>query len=366
MRPKNQVENPSGSNDQLSPVKKLVLGTTALGMGVGSILGLTGCGDKVSAEPKPEQTPTATAPQTPGATESATSVPTTITPTPSASEVSPTPSTPEVTPTPEVVPKVSFESEYEKFKALTDEQILEFGSTKNGNYQEIAHYTALIWERSMALTPSVLDYYHVYVNPLLFDPKDMSPEELYVSAYSAVTIGSTLAESENAVLLDQVSTSTWDKESANKVLKIGSEIGVRYEAEVGSISEPSVTMLAVRQDMVSSFFNSSSEHIGPVNFTSAIEDGYEFIGDGSVTLNDTAYDVRVIQSGKSGKYHAIIFVPLGEFNVESPLNISDYGYKPSIKPGENGEAVYEKSGKPVSIPYLLTVTPKVPTSILGE
>ena len=357
-----RAENPRDSKDQLSTVKKLVLGATALGMGVGSILGLTGCGDKVSAEPKPEQTPTATAPQTPGATESATSVPTTITPTPSASEVSPTPSTPEVTPTPEVVPKVSFESEYEKFKALTDEQILEFGSTKTGNYQEIAHYTALIWERSMALAPSVLDYYHVYVNPLLFDPKDMSPEELYVSAYSAVTIGSTLAESENAV----VSTSTWDKESANKVLKIGSEIGVRYEAEVGSISEPSVTMLAVRQDMVSSFFNSSSEHIRPVNFTSAIEDGYEFIGDGSVTLNDTAYDVRVIQSGKSGKYHAIIFVPLGEFNVESPLNISDYGYKPSIKPGENGEAVYEKSGKPVSIPYLLTVTPKVPTSILGE
>ena len=68
------AENPSDSKNQLSTVKKLVLGTTALGMSVGSILGLTGCGDKVSAEPKPEQTPTATAPQTPGATESATPV----------------------------------------------------------------------------------------------------------------------------------------------------------------------------------------------------------------------------------------------------------------------------------------------------
>ena len=89
------AENPSDSKNQLSTVKKLVLGTTALGMGVGSILGLTGCGDKVSAEPKPEQTPTATAPQTPVATESATPAPT-----PSAQEVSPTPEKTEVIVTP--------------------------------------------------------------------------------------------------------------------------------------------------------------------------------------------------------------------------------------------------------------------------
>lgn len=95
MRPKNRVENPSGSNDRIIPLyKKIGLSATALAVATGSALGLTGCDDKVEARPN-ESIPASSAPVTPGASESTAPAPTK---TPSVSEtIEPTaPATTEV------------------------------------------------------------------------------------------------------------------------------------------------------------------------------------------------------------------------------------------------------------------------------
>ena len=69
---RNSEHGPSGSNDRLSTLKKFGIGVTALGIAAGSSLGLTGCGDKVQAQPN-EPTPASSAPVTPGASESSVS-----------------------------------------------------------------------------------------------------------------------------------------------------------------------------------------------------------------------------------------------------------------------------------------------------
>lgn len=97
MRPKNRVENPSGSNDRLPMYKKIGLTATAFAVATGSALGLTGCSDKVEATPN-ESTPSSSAPVTPGTTES--TAPTTEAPTPTSTPSSietTTPTTPNTT-----------------------------------------------------------------------------------------------------------------------------------------------------------------------------------------------------------------------------------------------------------------------------